>query len=54
MGYCDNCGERTSNMLVAECGYSFICEDCVDNVWSSGNYLNSDGISQNLWNQYEK
>jgi len=54
MSSCENCGENTSNMLVAECGYTYVCEDCVDNMWSSGSRYNSDGVKTNLWNEYRK
>jgi hypothetical protein len=52
MSCCENCGESTSKRLIAECGYTYACEDCFDEMWSSGGYTDTDGISKNLWNEY--
>lgn len=54
MSYCENCGERTSNMLIAECGYTYLCEDCVDEEWLKGGYTNSDGVKTNVYNEYRE
>lgn len=52
MDCCENCGESTSNTLEAECGYTYVCDNCVDQMWKSGSRYNSDGIKTNLWYEY--
>lgn len=52
MDKCKNCGKATSNILVAECGYTFACKDCVDYMWEKEGYIDSDGRSRNFYYAY--
>lgn len=52
MPYCENCGQPTENKLVAECGYSYICEECADEEIRSQERTNSDGVKYNLYTDY--
>lgn len=50
--YCEECGTQTSNTLVAECGYSTICEQCVDKAWEDSFHYDSDGRMVSMYKEY--
>lgn len=52
LGYCTECGSQTSNTLNAMCGHSYVCSECVDEVWSNDGYYDSDGIFQHTHTSY--
>lgn len=49
---CEECGRQTSNRLVAECGYSIVCEQCVDKVWEDSFHYDSDGKMVSMYKEY--
>ena len=49
---CEECSSQTSNRLVAECGFSYVCSNCVDKVWEDSFHYDSDGRNVSMYHSY--